>query len=351
MNEQNQRLPWPDLAKATCIILVVIGHTAESSVALNVDAGTAAKVWDSFVLGLTPIRVPVFFLISGWLAVRAIQRPWQAVVGPKVLNNAYLYALWLAIYTVIFGFGLTMSVNHPSNLADFFYNLLVPINTLWYLWALIAYFLIMRGLRSAPAFIPIALGAVLSLTAGFDSITDVVPGYVLRGFVFFAVGAAAPALVEYASRTANGRTLAAALAAFLVAALVVRYFGLGDAPLIPLLNAIPGCWLGITAATVVARTSVGERFGAYIGQRTLPIYVTHLPIVAACNVLIWERTSSKGLDLVWPLIVAVVVTGIALALYAACQKLRFTWTFGVPQWSSMGNGPTATRKSRHRQVY
>lgn len=331
------RQPWPDLAKAACILLVVVGHTAGSSVTTDGAFAIVNTFWEAVILGLTPIRVPLFFLISGVFACNALRRPMRNA-RTRLFNQSYLYVLWLAIYSAVFGLGLTIAIAHPDSVGSFLTNLVRPVNTLWYLWALVAYYLLMRLLRDVPWYLTITLGVALSASAAFPVITEVVPGNVLRGFVYFAVGAVVPQLVTWAHRTASAVTLTMALAVFGLGAVGVRALGIGDAPLIPLLNAIPGCWLGVIAATLIARSTFGARIGNYIGPRTMPIYVTHLPLVAVVNWLYAATVKNRwvALDLAYPLIATAIVVAVALSVYAASRRTGLRWFFGVPRWTTSG---------------
>ena len=78
------RIAWLDLVRALSIVLVVLYHVGAGAgnLLLPADSTTAGQRWASLNLMLAPVRMPLFFMVSGMLAVRAVHRPWRAVVSP-----------------------------------------------------------------------------------------------------------------------------------------------------------------------------------------------------------------------------------------------------------------------------
>ncbi|NMA77488.1 MAG: acyltransferase family protein, partial [Actinomycetales bacterium] len=69
------RIAWLDLVRAASIVLVVLYHVGAGAgyALLPKDSSSAGAWWSSVNLALAPVRMPLFFLVSGMLAVRAVQ--------------------------------------------------------------------------------------------------------------------------------------------------------------------------------------------------------------------------------------------------------------------------------------
>jgi uncharacterized membrane protein YcfT len=88
------RLEWMDVAKGACIVLVVLHHSAEWYDETLLKHESA--FWSYFSIGLRPLRMPLFFMISGMLAASAIHKPLRQLWS-KTGGLYGLYCLWTAI--------------------------------------------------------------------------------------------------------------------------------------------------------------------------------------------------------------------------------------------------------------
>ena len=71
-----RRIEWIDLVKAVSVLLVVFMHASNTLVDLAGPSGVTAVLQHINHL-LEPMRMPVFFLVSGMLASSAVHRPWS----------------------------------------------------------------------------------------------------------------------------------------------------------------------------------------------------------------------------------------------------------------------------------
>lgn len=97
---QGSRLAWADTAKGLLIILVVFWHVVLKSY-LTIDWRIGLPIpgaWGLISDLAYPVRMPLFFLISGCFAANAVARPWAAVLRGRVLRFLYLYLLWTLIH-------------------------------------------------------------------------------------------------------------------------------------------------------------------------------------------------------------------------------------------------------------
>lgn len=106
------RLAWADAAKGLCIALVVLYHVVGKHYdqVLPAELASVATAWALVGYAPRPLRMPLFFVLSGMFAARALQRPWRQALGPRVLALYYLYAVvaaYAALGAVGLGIGLT----------------------------------------------------------------------------------------------------------------------------------------------------------------------------------------------------------------------------------------------------
>ena len=69
---------WVDVAKGACILLVVLHHAVVKDLALQTPAALdpVADAWQWVTMALKPVRMPLFFVLSGLVASSAVRRPW-----------------------------------------------------------------------------------------------------------------------------------------------------------------------------------------------------------------------------------------------------------------------------------
>ena len=65
------RQTWIDVARAIALVLVVVGHTERGLVAAGIMPDAAAADFDRIVYSF---HIPLFFMISGLLFARSIER-------------------------------------------------------------------------------------------------------------------------------------------------------------------------------------------------------------------------------------------------------------------------------------
>lgn len=338
------RLAWVDIAKSAAIVLVVFYHVGR--VGLGVapgTVGTATRPWLDLNMVLVPVRMPVFFLVSGLLAASAVSRPWPRVLRGKVLDLLWPYVLW----TVVFGF-VWVQASFPDDTGTWFaYNLrMLPFGGLayWYLSLLIVFFVVAKALRRYP--VPVLVGTLVLLAAapaigtwvganGDQTSTANVMRLATFAIWFFA-GCYLPALVRRLA-VAGGRSgLVAALAGYALLAYLYYY---DHAPGgIAYFLAPVGVLAFVWAAVALERFGRVRRLAGYLSRRTLAIYVLH-PILVHASV--WAARSSGAdplgdldnvlVDFLFVPAFAVLVTAVSVGLYDLAGRVGLGWLFRWPR--------------------
>ncbi|MEZ0490986.1 acyltransferase family protein [Kineococcus sp. TBRC 1896] len=340
------RAAWPDAAKAACILLVVLGHVAYLLLDLGQVpwAAGAPPVWNDLDVFLRPLRMPLFFAISGLFAAAALDRPWRVTLRPRVGQNLYLHVLWLLV-----GFVVSAAVAVPTFMAPRALRE-VPAATatastgLWYLYALAVYFLLARLTRTWPAGLPVALAAAAAVV----SFCGVLPGAgdthsVVENLVWFLAGARFPRAVR-ALASRERPLLVVGLGAVLVAVLVAARLAHPDvvlAALLELPTRAAAVVVGVCLAVLLTRRL--PRLSApllRLGRRTLPVYVLHgvvlllvqRPLAAVTGPLV-GRLPHPALAVVvvlYPLLVTAGTVWSCLAAQTLAGRIGAGWLFALP---------------------
>jgi uncharacterized membrane protein YcfT len=323
------RLLWPDVAKGLCILLVVLHHLTTKHYVGVVPAGEGwlAQAWTGVTLALKPVRMPLFFVLSGFFAASAVGRPWPQV-SRRVTGPYYLYVVWLLVLGGVFTVERSLVMNRTQDLGELLADLVFASTGLWFLYALAVYFLLARLLLRVP--LPLALGLAGTVTAAAYAfpLEEANRTAVLVHFTWFLAGSRCPQLV---------RRLGGLEVPGLLPMLVVGYAALLAVPGVPtlLLGAIgvPG---GLVAAGALARRSRLAPVLGGLGRRTLPVYVLHMPLLAVLH----HGVDGLGLvggvgDLLvlaaYPLTFSVVLVLACLGAHAALVRLGLAFLFELPR--------------------
>lgn len=323
------KLRWIDIAKGLAIFLVVLGH-ARSKVFIEMDGPSAIVDAWSGVGGVLPIiRMPLFFAISGILAAKAVTRPWHAVVRPRVLNIYWVYAIWLIIGTLTFSFFQSFDTSIPRSPERFISELFVGTSYLWYLYALIAYFVLIKCLYRFR--VPVlAVGVLGCLVISADVLSFHVHGNLqsmVRSFVFFALGVYFGGTIK---RHVESR-----------AATITFIGGVAGVALLVAANVSGARWLDAFASASLLMAILGlcrlvsEYVPAaveYVGRNTLPVYVMHVPLLAACHAIVplVPVPLNGALFALSPVLLALLAVVTCLVVHRALVSMRLGFLFQLP---------------------
>ncbi|MEU4408925.1 acyltransferase [Streptosporangium sp. NPDC023963] len=362
-DERPERALWADVAKGVCILLVVLWHVVVKHY-LRIDWGVSPPIpgaWGALTEQLLPLRMPLFFTISGMFAAGAVARPWRVVRRSKVGRFLYLYAVWLLIHTTVLALVPSFDTARADDVADLLAQLTITPSNLWYLYALALYFALAKAARRVP--VALVLGGALVLSAMASAGLLEMPGNrggLYQNLVFFLAGLYFRPLVERLAATAGWGRLALTGACYAGALAAVAMTGS---------RAWPGVWpvvcavatvFGVTAAALLGRATLGNAL-ARLGRRTLPVYVIHMPLLALLHLALVPPLSA-GMDgglrivlaVVEPVVLTALVVWLCLALHRLLLKLRATWLFDLPGLGSRGrrsgggHRPGAGRPAKRR---
>jgi len=282
------RIEWLDAAKGTCLILVVLYHTVVYIFLNSPLSDTIGfQAWKTIVVGLGWLRMPLFFLISGFLAHSAVfKRSWQDVFQPRIASFLWIYLLWMSIELSFRAFLIANfdpalvpgNVPVPLEVDDFVRHALVGDTPIWYLYALVIYFVACK-LGSRHTRLTFALIALLAILY-----KQVIPEQhwnllsLAGNAVFFAAGCYGKSRVERLASQFDGMRFGLACTAALGLLALGRHYDALNLPGANLLIASCLVIASIDLFTLLAR-HYPLRLLCMLGRHTLPIYLLSFFII------------------------------------------------------------------------
>jgi uncharacterized membrane protein YcfT len=345
------RLGWVDTARGITMILVVFLH---ADVVMQ-NSGQVVLVAMLFNYALFPMRMPMFFLVSGLLAAALLRRrPAGEVLRRRVLHYAWLYALWLAILAAVHAWALR-DLGPPGMQA--YYNnvegpveaLLVTWNNTWFLYALMLFFAAALLLRRLPPAAQAAVALALAVPGLFKIGAEIGLPVIDRfyHFPYFMLGILGAERLRDAAVPRLGRPwifLPLAAACLVLAALAHQQRILRDPAVVAALSvlAMPvelgvSVWLARNAPRLAAPLRL-------VGRNTLAVYVLH---TITLRVLMAHVPALGGplLDLAW--LAGLTLGAVALALALGKLLAPVPGLFGLP-WAPRRRPPGSALDEKRR---
>lgn len=346
MNQSSPRTrhDWIDAAKAVSIFLVVMYHARHLSYMLDWKALDSVHFyWEATSIFFKPLRMPLFFLISGILISSSMRKEWDEISAKRVYRMYYVYAVWAVLFaTTIPTFPYAeWSIGMVTGRL---FGALGGVSLGWYIWALGSFFLFGWVTRDLPAVIPLGLAAIAAIGAIFtEDLIPVQQTSMLRCLLFFMIGVRLPQLPLWIANLASGRTLLWTFCAFCAVLALSIWAGSTFNPFVDSLAVASGI---MAAKLGCERWSGFSSFGASFAKLTLPVYLIHFPVLiiilkVATSVMSESLLSNYALAITFPLIAAILSVGVSLALYRLTIKLGAYWLFDLPQpGSRLSTQPT-----------
>lgn len=339
------------------MVLVVLFHVAGR---FDYDFGTRMQAPWLVASGMFgPVRMPLFFFISGFLVANSLSRVWANTRG-RTLGFVYLYVLWTLIFMVrIVPDVMRGGLDQPWGLALSF---LLP-TSFWYLYALPLYFvsawLLKKSLGKHSAYALIPLLAISATAYLLEPTTQAilqgpldplkVPD-VLRNFVWFYLGVHGKSLWLSIIDSSSVIKTVAATVGFGVLYLLAALTGTTEPLRAPL--SVAALYM---SALVLGQWNTQLQVGSLlrkVGRQTLPVYVLHIflvpVIMAALNAtgaLALMRNNAALWNVVAPPLVTAVVVYLAFKAGQIILASKAAWLFSAPVWVTKRKVEPASLKS------
>ena len=276
------RVDWVDYAKGFCIVFVVMMHST-----LGVETAAGQTGWLHPVVAFAlPFRMPDFFLISGLFLANVIDRPWRQYLDRKVVHFAYFYLLWM---TIQFAFKAPLFAREhgTTEVAQFYLlSLIDPFGTLWFIYLLPIFFVVIKATRRVPVPVIWLAGAALEI-AHVDT-GWMVPDEFAARFVYCYTGyvMAQPIFALTARAQARPWFGLGGLLLWGLANGALVYVHVEKMPFISLLLGLAGAAAVVTAAGLMAMSDLFKPL-RYCGRSSIVIYLAFfLPMVVTRTALL-----------------------------------------------------------------
>lgn len=347
----SKRLLWADAAKGLSLALVVLYHvTTKHWIHVEWELPwISVRFWDVFSARIEPLRMPLFFSMSGLFAARALTRSWRVTARPRIGNLYWVFALWLTFDTIFYNLAPAFDRTTAGSPSDFIAALLTAFSGPWYLYALALYFVVAKLTRAWPAGLVIALALVVQLLSQANIIPHVGnTDSIQQNFLWFVIGARIPSLISGIADRATWPRATALVAVFGLATLGLGYTGLDLIPGIKTLLSASAILAGISGFAVLSSSVpwVAQKL-ALVGRQTLPIYVMHGKLIAVVHWLLSGLAINLTVGLlpffamVYPALLTVVVIVVSLGIHRLILRAHAGWLFTLPQFRRRESMATA----------
>lgn len=319
------RVGWPDVAKGVCIILVVLWHAVTKHAIAVAGAGPVTDAWATLNAQLLPLRMPLFFLISGMFAARAVNAPAGTPWRRRAGRLAAVYVIWVVIQTFVLALTPDFDTARAENGWQLLAQLTISPTNLWYLLALAVYLLVARLVRHVPTAVVLPVAFVIAAVAAAGVIPDLGNLWQLvQNLFFFLAGLRQRSVIERFAAGATPLRMLMLGGAYVAAVGAVGVLGIRRWPGVWPLLAVVAVAFGVMACVTIDRhASVIARPLRWVGQRTLPIYVIHMIPLALIDGALrgsgWVVT--PAVEAVWPIVLTAVVITVCLAVHAGLVRM------------------------------
>lgn len=328
------RLDWVDTGRGIAICLVALYHSAS----WLTGGGMEVETWRSVNDAVSSLRMPLFFLLSGLFARKWLHVAWPVLFSGKIKLLAWVFFVWSTIGSTVIALTLIVKGHPEATPASIRLYLLSPISPrfeLWFLWALILFFVVAKLIRKVDprlqlvvtgALSAVALALWISQTTGWTGSA--------KYFFFFLAGVHLRDQVLRFSGWQNRWVLVLLGVSWAaVSALLTVTDTRGVFPLYFL-----NCLLGVGAGICLSRLLVKVRWLRTIGSNTLPIYVAHTPTIIIV-VTTLEMTGAIPVlqHVAWlaPPVLAVLAVTVAVLLHRWTARGPLRFLYEVPAFAAL----------------
>lgn len=326
------------------MVAVVFGHSLGGII--DMPGEVAPSLFHEIFLGIYIFHMPLFFFLSGLMVRPRLERSSKSFLIDIFASVAYPYFLWSIIqYSVIYGAGSL--VNRP--VAVFWPTILkLPISSIsqfWFLYVLfllhIAAFIIVPRLGARNFFLIAVVAKFAVPLLGLPTMfrLSLVHGIFYALGVFAGVGGveALRNRVPLPNVAFPALALVGILVTIVAATLVIDanagFFALGSWEItalawrLPMLPAGALAASGVLALAFICRSKLAEIL-AYIGRRTMAIFVLHVLFVAGVRIALTRHGHHPDPALLLAISVSL---GLAapLAIHAIAKRFSSSRALGL----------------------
>ncbi|WP_404338494.1 acyltransferase family protein [Sphingomonas sp. MMS12-HWE2-04] len=337
------RVYWADTAKGLIILIIVLSHGA-----LFVEgAGYPQAGMRNAIGAVTPVGMPLFFMISGMFSRRYLDGSWSGFWHGRLKALIWVMLIWIPIDWLLYSiFPNFRDPLHGKYLWQLLTAWIFPSSYLWFIWSLGVYSLLAWALGRRHARTWLALSvlvtfAMLGLTTwhlDHYGLHLLAQDYYLRGalsyFFYFYLGYVCRDWIVRAATLPAIPTLIVTLTGYgLLAWIAMMVKGVVPGAAIKFVAIAIGMLGAIYLGKTLALRADTRRFFGRLGQMTLPIYLTHLLFMMPLCYWLAKLHSPFLLQSGVALAIVVSLIGIlgSVAITALALSLGLTFFFFPPK--------------------
>ncbi|WP_343959328.1 acyltransferase [Yaniella flava] len=337
---RGQRILWLDYAKAFAILAVVITHVITKFV-IPLDMN-GSQLLLGFVVAFQPLRMPIFFLVSGLLGASAQSMPWSEVLRRKTGSYYYIYVVWLVLQTVLF-LSLPRDIEIPTAVANdipsFISQLTYNPSNLWYLWALALFFPIAKLGIAIPR-LTLGISLLVATVAAMGMLSQLqLLSTALLNLPWFLAGAYFSNVFLSIAESRQKRNIWLSVICFMG---LLSFYLIVRIALGPIFSGLVYNFLALSgiAAIIVLFPRVSSALRkwrllneliVYIGKNTVQIYVLHVPIITVTAHFFGFLSGGLALAIALVILTTILIVLSSLLLGSGVQKV-FPFLFSPPKW-------------------
>ena len=353
---KEKRWLWIDYDKGISIILVGYGHCLAALQGHAMDL-SAYPVWNYMGVFLYGFRMPLFFIVSGLLVARSLNKKGlNGYVGDRTNNILYPLLIWgfIEITMQILAARFTHFTHHDDVGISTYFALLINPRTTGHFWFLNSLFCIgviyaaFRSILKLKSYIQVILGLIMYSASAYIHIHNINAGFltdVFEYYFFFALGDLISNVMldeKNIKRFSSWRIFVPLLIVFLT----IQYFFTrinlrptpeGDnfvehkLPFFFLLEALVGCTTSVSFSFLLQKHRLFTWL-RIVGFHSLFIYCMQIIVMNFARIFF---QSFLHIDYTPALILLVWTSGIVLPIffYNFCLKYNLWWlyTFKKPE--------------------
>jgi uncharacterized membrane protein YcfT len=287
-----------------------------------------------------PFRMPDFFLISGLFLARVIDRDWRTYLDRKVLHFAYFYVLWVTIQFAFKAPGFAAEHGALGVVKLYLEAFVEPFGTLWFIYLLPLFFVLVKLTRNVPPIIIFVIGAALEI-ADIHTGWTVIDEFAAR-FVYFYTGYILAARFFTLAAAVQARPYLAALGLAVWAVFNGFYVftGLADKPFVSLSLGMIGASAVVAASALMAKSDLLSPL-RYLGKNSIVVYLAFFLGMAASRSVLLKTGIIPDLGTVALLVTASGILG-ALLWFWAVRRTPLKFLFERPEWAKLERKPRYT---------
>lgn len=321
-----KRIEWVDYAKGMSILLVVIHHSIFRDSSINLHSEELVYLNDLFRY----FRMPLFFFIAGLFIHKALSSKLSVFLKDKIGNFLYIFVLWSVIHYLIKTVAPYLILGSETDLKSILSIFIYPPNTLWFIYALLIFFLITRLTKKIP-YIALAIAMMFFIFTinNADSLESTILIRVARFYPYFLLGYIFADFVK----------LAADKVRIYHSILILPYFSImvfffeeswANSSIAVFLLGLLGIMSGIIIAVILSKITIFSWLG-YIGKNTLSIYLMHtIPLFVLKEVF---KVIIPNQPLLATLLLVLIGVMLSLLFGTIFKKLKMNWLL-VPPFTS-----------------